>query len=116
MLKTTLDMEWRRQWHPTPVLLPGGSQGRGSLVGCSPWGCEDSDIPPADLPDPGIELGSPALQVDSLPAELLGKPPDFVLVRKKVRKHRFYLKSFIAGPRGSRLCPVWDCSYSIAQK
>ena len=29
----------RRQWHPTPVLLPGKSHGRGSLVGCSPWGC-----------------------------------------------------------------------------
>ena len=26
------------QWHPTPVLLPGKSHGRGSLVGCSPWG------------------------------------------------------------------------------
>ena len=30
---------WRRQWHPTPVLLPGKSHGRRSLVGCSPWGC-----------------------------------------------------------------------------
>ena len=30
---------WRRQWHPTPVLLPGGSHGQRSLVGCSPWGC-----------------------------------------------------------------------------
>ena len=29
----------RRQWQPTPVLLPGESQGWGSLVGCSPWGC-----------------------------------------------------------------------------
>ena len=29
---------------------------------------------PGDLPDPGIELGSSALQADSLPAELLGKP------------------------------------------
>ena len=28
----------RRQWHPTPVLLPGTSHGRRSLVGCSPWG------------------------------------------------------------------------------
>ena len=27
-----------RQWHPTPVLLPGESHGRRSLVGCSPWG------------------------------------------------------------------------------
>ena len=28
----------RRHWHPTPVLLPGQSCGRRSLVGCSPWG------------------------------------------------------------------------------
>ena len=28
----------RRQWHPTPVLLPGKSHGRRSLVCCSPWG------------------------------------------------------------------------------
>ena len=34
---------WRRQWHPTPVLLPGKSHGWRSLVGCSPWGCEESD-------------------------------------------------------------------------
>ena len=33
----------RGQWHPTPVLLPGKSHGRRSLVGCSPWGCEASD-------------------------------------------------------------------------
>ena len=29
---------WRRQWHPTPALLPGKSHGRRSLVGRSPWG------------------------------------------------------------------------------
>ena len=29
----------RRQWHPTPVLLPGKSHGRRSLEGYSPWGC-----------------------------------------------------------------------------
>ena len=32
-----------RQWHPTPGLLPGKSHGRRSLVGCSPWGREESD-------------------------------------------------------------------------
>ena len=32
-----------RQWHPTPVLLPGKSHGRRSLVGCSPWGREELD-------------------------------------------------------------------------
>src|SRR5574341_576780 len=34
---------WRRQWHPTPVLLPGKSHGWRSLAGCSPWGHEESD-------------------------------------------------------------------------
>ena len=33
---------WRRQWHLTPVLLLGKSHGRRSLVGCSPWGREES--------------------------------------------------------------------------
>ena len=49
-----LDFDWRktlssplwrrRQWHPTPVLLPGKSHGRRSLVGCSPWGLKESDM------------------------------------------------------------------------
>ena len=34
-------MHWRRKWQPTPVFLPGESQGWWSLVGCSPWGCEE---------------------------------------------------------------------------
>ena len=36
-------MPWRRKWQPTPVFLPGESQGRGSLVGCRLWGCTESD-------------------------------------------------------------------------
>ena len=34
---------WRRQWHPTPVLLPGKSHGWRSMVGCSLWGRKESD-------------------------------------------------------------------------
>ena len=34
----------RRKWHPTPVLLPGKSHGRRSVVGYSPWGCKESDM------------------------------------------------------------------------
>ena len=30
---------WRRQWQPTPVFLPGESQGQRSLIGCRLWGC-----------------------------------------------------------------------------
>ena len=36
-------VHWRRKWQPTPVFLPGESQGRGSLVGCHLWGCTESD-------------------------------------------------------------------------
>ena len=36
-------MHWRRKWLPTPVFLPGESQGRGSLVGCHLWGHTESD-------------------------------------------------------------------------
>ena len=35
---------WRRKWQPTPVFLPGESQGRGSLVGCHLWGRTESDM------------------------------------------------------------------------
>ena len=35
---------WRRQWQPTPVLLPGDSHGWRSLAGYSPWGLEESDM------------------------------------------------------------------------
>ena len=34
---------WRRKWHPTPVFLPGESQGWQSLVGCCLWGLTESD-------------------------------------------------------------------------
>ena len=40
-LTKTIIFFWRRQWHPTPVLLPGKSHGQRSLVGCSPWGREE---------------------------------------------------------------------------
>ena len=35
---------WRRQWHPTPVLLAGESQGQRSLVGGCLWGRTESDM------------------------------------------------------------------------
>ena len=34
---------WRRQWHPTSILLPGKSHGLTNLVGCRPWGHKESD-------------------------------------------------------------------------
>ena len=37
-------MHWRRKWQPTPVFLPGESQGRRGLVGCCLWGRTESDM------------------------------------------------------------------------
>ena len=43
VLYLDLSWAWRRWWQPTPVLLPGKSHGQRSLVGCTPWGREESD-------------------------------------------------------------------------
>ena len=43
VFKELISSTWRRQWHPTLVLLPGKSHGRRRLAGCSPWGHEESD-------------------------------------------------------------------------
>ena len=37
-------MHWRRKWQPTPVFLPGESQGQGGLLGCHLWGPTESDM------------------------------------------------------------------------
>ena len=42
-LQQSRQFPWRRKWHPTPVLLPGKSNGWRSLVGCGPWGHKESD-------------------------------------------------------------------------
>ena len=47
-------MHWRRTWQPTPVFLPGESQGWGSLVGCCLWGRTESDMTEATQRQHGI--------------------------------------------------------------
>ena len=41
---------WRRKWQPTPVFLPGESQGWRSLVGCHLWSCTESDTTEVTYP------------------------------------------------------------------
>ena len=43
-LHACIHIHWRRQWQPTPGLLHGKSHGQRSLVGCSPWAREESDM------------------------------------------------------------------------
>ena len=44
LIKKAAAIRQRRQWQPTPVLLPGKSHGQRSLVGCSPWGAKELDM------------------------------------------------------------------------
>ena len=55
-------MHWRRKWQPTPVFLPGESQGWGSLVGCHLWGLTESNMTESDL----AAAAAAAVQVLSL--------------------------------------------------
>ena len=48
---------WRRKWQPTPVFLPGESQGRGSLVGCRLWGRAELDTTEATKQQQHIIIG-----------------------------------------------------------
>ena len=61
--------------------------------------------PPEDLPDSGIELGSPALQADSLPSELPGKPPSS---HKQKLILLIIFKAFVFVFRIVSLYPQWD--------
>ena len=49
-------MHWKRKWQPTPVFLPGESQGQGSLVGCRLWGRTESDMNEVTLQQHTYEL------------------------------------------------------------
>ena len=58
-----------------------------------------------DLPNPGIEPGSPALQVDSLPTELLGKPIVKIYIYPKMCMRMFIARLFINSQKVKRKQP-----------
>ena len=65
---------WRRKWQPTPVFLPGESQGRGSLVGCRLWGRTESDTTAATQQQQQTESDSCSVVSDSLQPHGLQPP------------------------------------------
>ena len=71
---------WRREWLSTPVFLPGEFHGRRSLVGCSPWGCKESDTTEQRTLLFWEERGIGCLQEQSLPRGLgnglIGEPDE----------------------------------------
>ena len=58
---------WRRQWPPTPVLLPGKSHGQRSLVGCSPWGHKmDGDLVTKQQPPPPWKIAITIMSISEV--------------------------------------------------
>ena len=78
-------MHWRRKWQPTPVLLPGESQGQGSLVGCRLWGHAELDMTEVTWQQQQLhEMGhlsslSPALGVKFIPSALRSSDPNCII-------------------------------------
>ena len=56
-------MHWRRKWQPTPVFLPGESQGRWSLLGCCLWSCTELDVTEATAAAAGLKESSLVAQM-----------------------------------------------------
>ena len=89
----------RRQWHPTPVLLPGKSHGWRSLVGCSSWGRKESDIAAAKSLQSCPTLCDPRQQPTRLPrpwdspGKNTGVGRHFLLQCMKVKRLQYKIKS-----------------------
>ena len=97
----------RRRWHPTPVLLPGKSHGWRSLVGCSPWGREESDTAERlhfhfSLSCTGEGNGNPPV---FLPGESQGQG-SLVGCRHGVAQSRTRLKQLNSSSSSSRVTPA----------
>ena len=73
----------RRQWQPTPVLLPGKSHGCRSLVGYSPWDCKQSDMTEQLL----SSLDTITINKRKKKKKVLGRPPSTGYCKSSTVKH-----------------------------
>ena len=84
-------MRWRRKWQPTPVFLPGESQGRGSLVGCRLWGCTELDT---------TEWLTLSLHFQTVLTPILGANTALTRVATQVSSgRRLFCKTFYGTPK-----------------
>ena len=78
-------MHWRRKWQPTPVFLPGESQGRQSLVGCHLWGCTELDKTEATQQQQSLWLCGSQQTVQNSSRNGNTRPPDLLLEKSVYR-------------------------------
>ena len=98
---------WRRKWQPTPVLLPGESHGRRSLVGYSPWGLKESDTT-EQLHFPFNPLNILAAILSSLKSGLFRSPNGCRLAVPTTLPCFLPVTAWHAGP-----CPNAGCRSSL---
>ena len=79
-------MHWRRKWQPTPVFLPGESQGRWSLVGCRLWGRIESDT-------------TEQLSSSSTPSTVLDAPGNCLWTVTHAKKFLFFFAELYGAAR-----------------
>ena len=86
-------MHWRRKWQPTPVFLPGESQGWGSLAGCHLWGRTESDTTEAMQQQQQHKIknknGSDYRSINKKHTLGEGKQNFIVVVKEQKRYHNF---------------------------
>ena len=104
-------MHWRRKWQPTPVFLPGESQGWGSLVGCHLWGRAESDTTEATQQHEGTGWcpGMPTQWLPSVQDAELGSSKQLDCV---FWPHGFWMENPIScgpgiSPAGWSLVQLW---------
>ena len=103
-------MHWRRKWQPTPVFLPGESQGRGSLVGCRLWGRTKSDNDCSDLAAAAAAAAVPfSLQFPPCTGQRGGYSMTIMMISKWIMQvfQKLHLCMFLkyGAPREPQTCP-----------
>ena len=96
----------RRDWHPTPVFLPGESHGQRSLAGYSPQGCKESEmtewlntlclLQPSQLPFPS-EKHSPSLAMQTLAIDADPNYNSLLISNKLIFAGEISVELFISG-------------------
>ena len=97
-------MHWRRKWQPTPVFLPGESQGQGSLVGCCLWGRTESDTTEVTWQQQQLIKNLPAMQETRGLIPGLGRSPQ----RRKWLPTPIFLPGESHGQRSLTAYGSWD--------
>ena len=105
-----LKMCRRRQWHLTPVLLPGKSHGRWSLVGCSPWGRWGSDM--TEQLNFHLKCVSFVYKKKSTPGPLIWLPCCCCLWHEQLERVSLFSLLWLANGRMQAWCCPWQESLS----